>query len=129
MISHRLNRLQDRIKKDVSDIIQAKLRDPRIGFVTVTRVTITSDYRLAKIFVSHMDDMLSPGNTIEGLKSASGMIRTLLGKELGIRRVPELRFILDDGIKHSLKMQKIFDYLETEKQPDAEDRNEIDTVE
>ncbi len=117
MPQYRLFRLQDRIKKDVSDILLADIRDPRIGFVTITRVSLTPDMRYAKVMFSLLGEETSVSRTLEGLASATGTIRTLLGKRLGIKRVPELRFVHDRGIEHSLKMQEILDDIDF----DAED--------
>lgn len=113
MSQYRLYRLQDRIKKDISDILHTDIRDPRIGFITITRVSLTRDMRFARIMFSLFDEDSSVSRTLTGLESATGAIRSLLGKRLGIRRVPELRFIHDRGVEHSIKMQELLDNMDS----------------
>lgn len=115
MLSYkRSDRLGEQIKEEIADIIMHKIHDPRIGFVTVTHVDLSDDLKNAKVYISILDDSAKKGDTISGLISAAGFIRSELRKRLRIRYIPELLFKLDDSIKEGIRMVKILDDLEKE---------------
>jgi ribosome-binding factor A len=91
----RQERLQDQIRTELAEMIELELRDPRIGFATVTQVDLRPDLRLAHIWVSVSGDKETQNGTIEGLHSATGYLRHELCLRLRLRRVPELIFVLD----------------------------------
>ena len=99
MTASRAERLAEVIKVEASDIIQRDLRDPRIGFVSITEVVVSADLRHAKIFVSVMGDDDAKRRTMEGLQRACGHVRSELGARLQVRFVPEVLFRLDDSIE------------------------------
>jgi ribosome-binding factor A len=110
--SERFNKL---LMEEVSTIIQRELKDPRIGFVSVTRVETTEDLRSAKFYVSLLDETQAE-DTLEGLRHAAGMIRGLLMHRIKARRIPELRFVHDRSIAYSVHISEV---LENLKQEDA----------
>jgi ribosome-binding factor A len=110
--SERFNKL---LMEEVSAIIQRELKDPRIGFVSVTRVETTEDLRSAKFYVSLLDEAQAE-DTLEGLRHAAGMIRGLLMHRIKARRIPELRFVHDRSIAYSVHISEV---LENLKQEDA----------
>ncbi|MBI5044194.1 MAG: 30S ribosome-binding factor RbfA [Nitrospirae bacterium] len=115
MLSYkRSDRLGEQIKEEIADIIMHKIHDPRIGFVTVTHVDLSDDLKNAKVYISILDDSAKKGDTISGLISAVGYIRSELRKRLRIRYIPELIFKIDDSIKEGIRMVKILDDLEKE---------------
>lgn len=100
MQSRRLDRLCGQIQEEVCDIISRKLRDPRVGFVTLTGVKVSPDLSYATIYVSVMGEPGDIKRTMASLDGARSFIRVELGRRLEIRRIPEVRFFHDDsGIK------------------------------
>jgi ribosome-binding factor A len=100
-------RLGDLILAEISDLITREIKDPRIGFVTFTRVEISEDLRHAKIFVSSIGAEPEKARTLQGLVSATGYIRRHLGRVLHLRYTPEISFLLDDSLEHGAKIAQI----------------------
>ena len=105
----RLEKIQEFIKQEVSKIILTDLKDPRIGFVTVTRVEVTGDLRQAKVLVSLLGNDEQKAETWQALKKSLGFIRAEVGRRLKIRHSPELMFQLDESLDHSVHIQKLLD--------------------
>ncbi|ARU64948.1 ribosome-binding factor A [Histophilus somni] len=105
----RSDRVAQEIQKEVAVILQREVKDPRIGMVTVSDVEISSDLAYAKIFVTFLFDQ--DKNVIEqgmkGLEKASPYIRSLLGKVMRLRIVPELRFIYDQSLVDGMRMSNL----------------------
>jgi len=110
----RLEKVQEFIKQEVSKMILTDLKDPRIGFVTVTRVEATGDLRQAKVFISLFGSEEQKEGTWQGLQKALGFIRAEVGKRLKIRHSPELILQLDESLDHSVHIQKLLDKLKQE---------------
>lgn len=91
MASKRLARLNEQLKRELSELIRTQVRDPRVGTVTITGVDVAADLGSAQIYVRSVDDRGLP-STLEGLEAAAPFLRTRLGQLLHVRRVPELRF-------------------------------------
>lgn len=106
-MSHRSGRLSEAIKKEVSSIIQQELKDPRIGFASITSVNVTGDLRYATIYISVLGDENQTKDTITALKRAQGYIRTEIGRRIKLRYTPEILFELDDSISHGAKVMKL----------------------
>ncbi len=117
MAEHRLERLRELIKSEFGQILQRDLKDPRIGFVSVTDVELSNDYGHVKIFVSIMGDDEAKRLTMEGLESAKGFIRTELGKRIRLRHTPEVHLIADNSIERG---SRIFQLLEEVKKNQGE---------
>jgi ribosome-binding factor A len=109
--SARFNRL---LQEEISNIIRTRLKDPRIGFVSITHVEATEDLRSSRIYVSVFDEAAET-EAIEALQGASGMIRNELLHRLRIRRVPELKFFPDRAITHSIHISQVLDSLKHDK--------------
>ena len=106
----RTERLNDLIRAEIADILVTKVKDPRVGFVTITAVDITPDLRYAKVFVSILEsDTSSEKKTLDGLKRASVFIRSELGRRLHIRYIPELTFRLDQTVDRTAHIMKLLD--------------------
>ncbi len=108
-------RVADQIKQEIADILMRKLKDPRVGFVTVTDVELSDDLRNAKVFVSAYGE--SRKETLKGLQSAAAFIRSELGKRLRIRYVPELLFRYDDTAERGAHLMDLFHQIEEKKEP------------
>ncbi|HUK19961.1 MAG TPA: 30S ribosome-binding factor RbfA [Gemmatimonadales bacterium] len=107
--SHRPERLAELIRETLAAILTggAQLRDPRIGFVTVTGVEVSPDLAHARIRVSVMGTEAERASTLEGLASAAGFLRSQLARELSLRTSPELRFEIDRGLDHARRIDAV----------------------
>jgi len=103
----RQERLADQIQIEVAEMISAELKDPRIGFATVTRVDLTPDLTRARILVSVLGSPEAKEETLAGLASAAGYVRHELARRLRIRRTPELAFVLDHGPEEGQKLETL----------------------
>jgi ribosome-binding factor A len=110
----RSNRLGELILEEVSDLIAREIKDPRIGFVTFTRVDMSDDLRYAKVYVSVMGPPPEKERTLQGLCSATGYLRRHLGKALHLRYTPELTFLLDESLEHGAKIAQLLRQLDTD---------------
>ena len=108
--SERFNRL---LLEEVSTIVQRELKDPRIGFVSFTRVETTDDLRSAKFYVSLLDESQAE-DTLEALRHAAGMIRGVLMHRIKAKRIPELRFVHDRSIAYSVHISELLEQLKHE---------------
>ncbi len=109
MPDHRSERLQELIKEEFSDIVRRELKDPRIGFISVTDVELSSDYSHAKVFISVFGDPEIQKKAMAGLESAKGFIRTELGKRIHLRHTPDLQIIADNSIERGAKIMKLLE--------------------
>ena len=110
----RSKRVQELLLKEISALIQRGLKDPRIGFATVTTVDLSDNLKHAKVYISVFGTEGERQDTIAGLTSASGFIRGSLGKNLNLRYIPILEFILDETAEHVAKINKIINELHSE---------------
>ena len=110
----RSQRIQELLLEEISKLLQSGLKDPRIGFTTLTRVEVSDNLKHAKVFVSVMGTEKEKSDTLEALKSAKGFIRNSLGKNLYLRYLPELEFKIDENAEHVEKITKIINDLHSE---------------
>ena len=111
----RIEKLQELIKQEVSKMLLYDIKDPRIGFVTVTEIEMTGDLREAKIYVSIMGNDEQIKNSMEGLQSALGFIRREIGKRIRLRFTPEISFAPDKSLDYSEHIQKLLLKIERER--------------
>ena len=105
--NNRLNRIDEEKKKELSNIIGTKLKNPSItGLISVTKVKVTPDLKFAKVYVSIINSK-SKKNTLAALKKASGFIRTELAKTINLRTTPEIIFELDDSMEYGARIDSI----------------------
>ncbi|MCK9594606.1 MAG: 30S ribosome-binding factor RbfA [Candidatus Omnitrophica bacterium] len=107
----RKEKVQDAIQKEVCSIIQKELKDPRLGFITITEVDISDDLRNAKIFYSVLGDEAQAKKTQEALDSALGLIRTLIAERIQLRFAPEIIFRQDRSAQYSMRIQEVLDQI------------------
>lgn len=114
------NRRQDRvsalIQRELSEIIQRIVKDPRITFCSITHVEVSSDLKYVDVKVSVMGDTEEKEAALEGLISAAGFIRREISRRLALRYSPELRFRLDDSVDHLMKIDGLLKQIETEEE-------------
>jgi ribosome-binding factor A len=111
----RSDKVADLIRKEVSDLLMTSVKDPRIGFVTVTRVAVSDDCRQAKVYFSVMGTAEEQQRTIQGLESATGFVRKELGRRISLRYTPEIVFQFDPSIEYAIHMEEVFHKLEKER--------------
>ncbi len=103
-------RVNGEVHRVLAEVIRSEIKDPRIHPMTsVVSVEVAPDLKTCKAWVSVLGDEDSQKNTIEGLKSAEGYIRSLLAKKINLRNTPEIRFILDQSIAYGVCMSKKID--------------------
>lgn len=105
-MSKRLARLNEQLKRELSELIRSEVRDPRVGIVTITGVDTAGDLGSARIFVRAVDDGALP-EMLEGLEAAAPFLRTKLGQILHIRKVPELRFQEDRSLEGARRIEEV----------------------
>lgn len=112
-MSVRPERVAQRMRRDIAEILEHKLRDPRIGsLVSVTDVEVTRDLSFARVFVSVLASDPERTNVLEALRHAAGFVRHELGPNLGLREVPELRFELDTSLDRGARVDAILRRIE-----------------
>ena len=104
---HRIERVNEQIKRELSRILLEEVKDPRVGPVTVTRVITAPDLTLARAFVQLLGEEEDREETMAGLRAALPFIRTSLGQRLDMRRVPELRFERDRSLEHAMHIEEL----------------------
>jgi ribosome-binding factor A len=115
--SHRSQKVADRIKVVVAQLLEGKIKDPRLGFVTITDTRVTGDLQHASIFYTVLGDEEQREATAAALESAKGVIRSAVGKDLGVRVTPSIQFFPDALPESALALESL---LETVHQRDAE---------
>ena len=101
----RIDKINQMIKREVGEIIFKEIKDPRLEFVTITEVVVTKDLQHAKIYYSVLGNKDQAQKTQEGLSSARGFIRKLIGQRVRMRYTPEVEFIFDPTIEYSARIE------------------------
>jgi ribosome-binding factor A len=118
-VAHRIERVNNLIRQEISQLLQRQVKDPRLGgFVAVTEVSTSPDLRYAKVFVSCMGSEEDKQEMLSGLLAASGFFRNKLAKRLRLRRIPELSFHWDDSIERGTHLLQLIDEVSTNSTPD-----------
>jgi ribosome-binding factor A len=105
----RLRRVADQIQRELSGLLRAELKDPRVGMITLTGVEISPDLAHAKVFFTTLGDADALARTEAGLKRAAGFLRSELGHRLKLRITPELRFVHDASVERGVRLSKLID--------------------
>ncbi|OGO33227.1 MAG: ribosome-binding factor A [Chloroflexi bacterium RBG_16_56_11] len=114
-MSHRIERVNTLLRREISDLIQHTLRDPRLGeFVAVTEVDTSPDLQLARVYVSSMGGQEEEKKVLSALSAAAGFLRTELAKKVRLRRMPELNFYWDNSIEHGDRILRLLDQISEE---------------
>jgi len=103
----RMRRVNEAVREVVSAHIAGDLKDPRIGFVTVTGVDTSPDLRHARVYVSVLGSEPERDEAFEGLQSAAGFLQSQVGAELRMKRTPTLEFVNDPSIDHGMRMERL----------------------
>ena len=116
MPGRRTDRVGVLIQRELSEIIQRELKDPRVGFCTISQVQVSTDLKYADIKVSVVGDKRQKRNSITGLKSAAGFLRREVVQRIGLRHAPELRFELDDSVDQLMRIDRLLKRIHTQEE-------------
>ena len=129
MVNYRNGRINEEIKKEVSNTIQNKIKDPRLSaMVSVTNVDTTRDLSYTKIYVSIFGNDLAKKETLQALKSSTGLIRKEIGLHVKLRHVPQVIIELDETIEKAIHLESIFSKIK-EKDKNVEELDDEDDFE
>ena len=123
MSGQRERRVGELLKEEISKIIRREVKDPRIGFVSITDVEVSGDLRHAKVFVSVYGDEQEKEDTMAGLKKATGFIRKLVGDRITTYHTPEIIFRYDDSIEHGVYISNLIKEVRKEEKKENEEMN------
>jgi ribosome-binding factor A len=105
MVSGRMRRVDEAVRQVLADALAAELKDPRVGFVTVTDVTTSPDLRSARVYVSVLGDAATRSASLDGLRHAHGYLQGRIASELGLRRTPTLEFRYDETTDRAQRVE------------------------
>jgi ribosome-binding factor A len=114
--SRRPEQVAETLRQVITDALAREVRDPRVGFVTVTAVLVTNELSHARVMVSVPGEEADKERALEGLKSAAGFLRSRAARALTTRTVPELHFELDKGLEHAARINQLLDSIRQEGQ-------------
>ena len=115
MQGRRIDRIEEQLRIELSEIIEREIHDPRIGLVTVTRIKISADLRHARVFVTVLGGTDEKKKTIEGLRSAASFTRRSLSKRLHhLKRIPELTFDYDETVEKGIRIEELLDQIKSD---------------
>lgn len=110
----RTDRVNDQIRMEIADILMRRVKDPRVGFVTVTAVEVTADLKQAWVYVTVLQGGAQEAETLEALSRAEGFIKGELGRRLKLRYVPALTFVKDTSVDRVTRVMTLLDQLHPE---------------
>lgn len=119
MSSQRPGRVQEAIRQEVSKILHDQIRDPRLGFLTITGVELTNDLRFARIYFSVLGDDKAKKLALKGLNSAKGYIKGILGDRIKLRYMPDIEFKIDETLDRTQHIYDLFEQIKKERKEDA----------
>ena len=112
----RIKKLAIDIKREISFIINTRIKDPRIGFVTITDTRLSVDGKYLDIYFTTMGKETNTDSSLEALKRYSGFIKKNLSSKMRLRNIPELKFIYDDSIDRGLRITEILENINTDEE-------------
>jgi ribosome-binding factor A len=122
---HRPQRVGDQIREELSAMLaRGEVHDPKIGFITLTRVQVTSDLQIARVYYTSLGNPAARKDTQKALDRATPFLRRQIGSRVQLRRVPELEFRFDESIAHQDRIEQILQ--ELHKEPKPTDDNDVD---
>ncbi|MEW8977291.1 MAG: 30S ribosome-binding factor RbfA [Symbiobacterium sp.] len=122
--SQRAARVGEEMRDILAELLRDEVKDPRIGFVSIVKVEVSRDLRHAKIYVSVLGNEQQKAETMKGLTSATGFLRSEVARRLQLRYTPELHFTLDESIEHGQRIAQLLVQVQQEQKQRAEDKDE-----
>jgi len=115
MQGRRVDRIEEQLRIELSEIVEREIQDPRVHFVTISRVRVTPDLGHARVFVTILGTADDRKKALQGLRSAAHFVKHSLAKRLHhLRRTPELVFEYDESIEKDMRLEKLLDQIKTE---------------
>ena len=124
MEGKRSEKVADLIQKEISQMLVKSIKDPRIGFVTITKVTVSEDFRLAKVYFSVAGTLEERERSMKGLESAKGYVRKELGQRIRLRYTPEIMFQFDPSIEYAIHMEELIQSIHQKKEADGNEEGD-----
>jgi ribosome-binding factor A len=124
MEGKRSEKVADLIQKEISQMLVKSIKDPRIGFVTITRVTVSEDCRFAKVYFSVAGTLAEKESSMKGLDSAKGYVRKELGRRIRLRYTPEIMFQFDPSIEYAIHMEELIQSIHQEEELNGEEEGD-----
>jgi ribosome-binding factor A len=121
MEGKRSEKVADLIQREVSEMLVKSIKDPRIGFVTITKVTVSEDCRFAKVYFSVAGTLAERESSGKGLDSAKGYVRKELGRRLRLRYTPEIVFQFDPSIEYAIHMEEVIRNIHRGEEPNGDE--------
>jgi ribosome-binding factor A len=121
MEGKRSDKVADLIQKEISQMLVKSIKDPRIGFVTITKVAVSEDCRFAKVYFSVAGTLSERERSVQGLESAKGYIRKELGRRIRLRYTPAILFQFDPSIEYAIHMEELIQSIHQEKEPKGDE--------
>lgn len=118
MSGERMRRVDEAVRQVVGDAIAQDIKDPRVGFITVTDVKTTPDLRRARVYVSVLGDRRTRAASLAGLDSAHGYLQRRVASELRLKHTPEIEFVLDDITERAFRLERLIDRELADSAPD-----------
>jgi len=126
-MSRRTEQVGQEIQRILSEVLEFDLKDPRVGFATITSVNVTPDLQRANVNISVLGDDEERRESLRALERAKGFLRRRVGEELSLRQVPELRLHLDTSLDHALRIGELLNDVDEERRrnpPNLEEKDE-----
>ena len=123
---HRQEKLGELIATELSELLRNRVKDPRVGFASITRVEVSGDLRHAKVFVSVMGTPEEQAATMKGLRNATGYLRHELAERIVLRYMPEINFRLDTSIEEGARILELIRQVEEEDERAATQTTEVE---
>jgi len=120
--SYRKERLGERIKELIGELVLNQTKDPRIGLVTITSVQVAPDFTAAKVYFTVMGDDAVRAETRKGLESAKNFLKKTVGRELKLRQVPDLRFEYDDALDRAMRIEEMIEGIRRDEKKEDTDQ-------
>ena len=117
----RPERVQEALRQEISKVALEEIKDPRVGFLTITKVELTKDLRFAKVYFSDLGGQKEKALALKGLNSAKGYIKGVVADRIKLRLVPDLSFRIDESIEHTKEIYDLFEKIKKKDkgEPDA----------
>jgi ribosome-binding factor A len=123
-MSRRTEQVGQEIQRLLSEVLEFELKDPRVGFATITSVNVTPDLQRANVNVSVLGDDAERRDSLRALERAKGFLRKRIGEELSLRQVPELRLHLDTSLDHALRIGELLNEVDEERRRNPPNLND-----
>jgi ribosome-binding factor A len=112
MQGRRVDRIEEQLRMELSQVLERDIQDPRVKLVSVIRVRVSPDLSHARVFISSLGNPDEKKKTLQGLRSAAGFVRRALGTRLHhLRRIPDLTFDYDDSLETEVRIEQLFDQI------------------